>query len=517
MNKNVQQAAPNPWYDSSGGTLFGVNRVFAPQNALGTITSGPLQGTPRGAAFNNKQTYLETRARLRFDALMGKQVSGTFIFEIDATRWGERNGLGAQRNQAGDWNADSAAVEVKNAFITFALPPIIPVPVTVNAGILPLVTRPVVQYTDGTGINITFKPDPAQITFIWMKALENQDWASDDVDVYGVQAKVNVGTVTLGGFMSYYNFNTYPFQGSGSINMYGFGPAVAGGNSAYNSTFINPRTADFSWWGLYADGKLGPVYINTDFVYDYGYVVAHGDPAFTINRLAERKVDYRGWITRLAVDFPWEKFNFGAVGMYASGSDMKQTSSTGQPGEAVANNPGGQNGFARKVTGYVVPPNSEHVYDDEDLIIYGTGANGINRAGTGYNTSSGTAVSRGSYGGTWFAKLYGQVKPAPWYRITLFGMYIGDTTKHGNSLTDSVNADGTPSDGKSIGWEVGIFNDIQIYRNLQLRAGGAYLFPGDAMVYRDQRVGTLPSPATSLQNVKVEAPWALAVKLIYVF
>ena len=225
----LSKCAPNPWTDFSygaatGSTLFGVNRVFAPQNGVlnpatsnfgpGTnlIPTGPLQGTPRGAAFNTKQSYLETRARLRFDAIMGKQVSGTFIFEIDATRWGERNGLGAQRNQAGDWNADSASVEVKNAFISFALPPIIPVPVTINAGILPLVTRPVVQYTDGTGMNITFKPDPAQITFIWMKALENQDWASDDADVYGVQAKVNVGTLTLGGFLSYYNMNTYPFQ-----------------------------------------------------------------------------------------------------------------------------------------------------------------------------------------------------------------------------------------------------------------------------------------------------------------
>ena len=513
MNKNVPQMSPNPWTDFSAGTLFGVNRIFAPQSSLGTITSGALQGAPRGAAFNNKQSYMETRARLRFDALMGKQVSGTFIFEIDATRWGERNGLGAQRNQAGDWNADSASVEVKNAFITFALPPIIPVPVTINAGILPLVTRPVVQYTDGTGINITFKPDPAQITLIWMKALENQDWASDDADVYGIQAKVNVGTLTLGGYVSYYNMNTYPFQSSGAFNMYAVNPAapgVAGGNSAYNSNYLINNTADFSWWGLYVDGKVGPVNINTDFVYDYGYVVAHGDTAFTNNVLSERKVDYRGWITRLAVDFPWEKFNFGVVGMYASGSDLKQTSSTGMPGTTVAF--GATNGYSRKVSGYVVPPNSEHVWDDEDFIIYGTGANGINRAGTGYNQNPANAVGRAAYGGTWFAKLYGQVKPTPWYRITLFGMYIGDTTRHGNTLTDAVNSDGTPRDDRAIGWEIGLFNDIQIYRNLQLRAGGGYLFAGKAFDYHDQRVG-----APTYTNVPVSNPWALAVKLMYVF
>jgi hypothetical protein len=344
-----------------------------------------------------------------------------------------------------------------------------------------------------------------------MKALENQDWASDDADVYGIQAKVNVGTLTLGGFLSYYNMNTYPFQGSGSFNMYGFGPAQAGGNSAYNSSFINNNTADFSWWGLYLDGKLGPVNINSDFVYDYGYVVAHGTTAVTNNPFSERKVDYRGWISRVAVDFPWEKFNFGAVGLYASGSDLKQTSSTGNPGGGVATGVAAD-GFTRKVSGYMSPPNAETVYDDEDLVVYGTGANGINRAGTGYQNNPATAVGRNPYGGTWFAKLYGQVKPTPWYRVTLFGMYIGDTTKHGNTLTDAVNSNGTPRDDKSIGWEIGLFNDIQIYRNLQLRAGGAYLFAGKAFDYHDQRIG-----AISNTNVSVSNPWALAVKLLYVF
>jgi hypothetical protein len=402
---------------------------------------------------------------------------------------------------------------VKNAFITFALPPIIPVPVTINAGILPLVTRPVVQYTDGTGMNISFKPGPAQITLIWMKALENQDWASDDGDVWGLQGKVNVGTVTVGGYVSYYNLNTYPFQSSGALNMYGI-TSANGGNSAYNSNYINNYTADFSWWGLYVDGKVGPVYINTDFVYDYGYVVAHGDRASStvISPLAERKVDYRGWITRLAVDFPWEKFNFGVVGMYATGPDLKQTSSTGLPGVTVAY--GAADGYSRKVSGYIVPPNAEHVYDDEDFILYGTGANGINRAGTGFNPGAGggAGVGSGAYGGTWFAKLYGQYKPTPWYRITLFGMYIGDTTKHGNRIGDAVNIDGTPRDDKSIGWEIGLFNDIQIYRNLQLRAGGGYLFAGKAFDYHDLRTG-----APTNTNASPANPWALAVKLLYVF
>ena len=49
-------------------------------------------------------------------------------------------------------------------------------------------------------------------------------------------------------------------------------------------------------------------------------------------------------------------------------------------------------------------------------------------------------ASKGPFGGTWFAKLYGSYKVTPWYKVTLQGLYIGDTTKHGNTF-------GTARDG----------------------------------------------------------------------
>ena len=166
--KNVQQGAPGAW--SGQPSLFGMSPQYQPISS----TTGGLANVA-GRAFNKTESYMETRARLRFDAIMGKQVSGVFFFEVDSSRWGERPGTGDQRNQAGQWNGDVGAVEVKNAYLTFALPPVIPVPITINAGIQPLVTRPVTNYTDGTGINVTFRPDPAQIKLTWMKALEGED------------------------------------------------------------------------------------------------------------------------------------------------------------------------------------------------------------------------------------------------------------------------------------------------------------------------------------------------------
>ena len=91
------------------------------------------------------------------------------------------------------------------------------------------------------------------------------------------------------------------------------------------------------WFGGYLDGKLGPVNLNFDFVFDHGKVSQR-------NMMAGSQdvpdVTYQGWATRLKVDFPWEKFNFGVVGMYATGSDANETSVSGLPGTTVANGAG---------------------------------------------------------------------------------------------------------------------------------------------------------------------------------
>lgn len=510
-NKNVNDAAPSAWTAQSN--LFGVSPQFQPRNQ--TPSNVTITTVPAGAAFNKTQSFMYSRGRLRFDAIMGKQVSGTFFFEIDSARWGEKWGTGAQRNMAGDWNADAAAVEVKNMFITAALPPVLPVPITVNAGILPLNTRPVTNYTDGSGINMFIRPDPVQIKLQWMKALENEDWASDDCDVYHAEIKANLGPITPGVWFSYYNMNTYPFNLS---------TTYAGATSTYISSPIVNQTANMSWWGLFADGKLGPVNLCFDLVYDTGSVKAHGDyTAATgiISNEAARKVDYKGWITRLALNYPWEKFDFGLVGMYASGCDMKQTSDSGYVGTGVAYGAASAYGYSRKVSGYVVPPNAEQGYDDESIVFYGQGANGLGRPGAGFNNggTAGSSVARGTYGGTWFAKLYTAFKPAPWYRVMLYGMYIGDTTKNGNTIGDAVTTDSAGRrvrrDDSTIGWEFGVFNDIQIYKNLQFRLGAGYLFAGRAFDMYDQRTGTYGSPVNS--NVSPNNPWVIMSKLIYVF
>jgi hypothetical protein len=120
--------------------------------------------------------------------------------------------------------------------------------------------------------------------------------------------------------------------------------------------------------------------------------------------------------------------------------------------------------------------------------------------------------SRGGYGGFWFLKAYANFKPTPWYRLTLVGMYIGDTTKNGNTMGNAVTYAGTPRDDKELGWEGMLINDIQIYKNLQFRFGAAYLWAGKAFDQVERRDGW-----TGCTNISPHNPWAIATKLLYQF
>jgi hypothetical protein len=258
------------------------------------------------------------------------------------------------------------------------------------------------------------------------------------------------------------------------------------------------------WYlGLYLDGKLGPVNLNFDFSYDRGKAEDHRD---ILARASD--VAYRGWLGRLKVDYPWEKFNFGVVGIYASGADQSKTSNTGAPGSTVAD-PFGATAVSTKVGTYVVPPGTEGGNGDS-LILAG---NGINRMNTQYTPAAGGRFTRAPLGGLWIGKLYGSVKAAPWYKVTLEAYYVGDTTTNGNTIGTARKADNVSMrDDKDIGWEIDVLNEIQIYKNLKWGIGAGILFAGDAMDYFVPASG-----AIAATNVSPKNPWALTTVLTYSF
>jgi hypothetical protein len=455
------------------------------------------------AALNKKVSYWDSRFSLRFEAAMGKELTGVLQFEIDSTRWGNSQGgirPGSEAHAVGVWSTDRAAIEIKYMYFDVGLPYFgIPVPMNVRLGAQPMAIRPAFfAATDGMGVSGGIKIDPVNINPFYFKPAEGYDWANDDADIYGLQVNAKVGTFTVGGYGVFYNMNNYPMTDQ---------PFLTAGVPGLSVSYVRGvNEASFWWLGLYADGKVGPVDINFDAGYDVGKVRAPSN-------VAAESVVYAGWASRLKVDFPWEKLNFGVVGMYASGSDANKTSSTGLPGSLTANSTN-----STRVNGWMVPVGSEIGASNGESAVYynmepgASGGQGI-AANHNYNQHS-----KGAFGGTWFAKLYGSYKITPWYKITLQGLYIGDTTKSGNTIGNARRyvgsnftavQNGYLRDDKFIGVELDLLNEIQIYKNLTFRVFGGYLFAGNALDLWSSSFGT--------GNFEMKNPWAVRTRLIYTF
>ena len=464
---------------------FNDNNHFAyypERNGIVDVT--PVVSRPNGGEWNRTASYVEQRGRLRFDAIMGKELSGTMFFEMDSQTWGDNTGQ--TRNQVGPWGADRAGLEIKNLYFDVAVP-YIPVPITFRAGIQPFGIRSnMFWYNDGAGVTIAAKLDPVQITGYWMKGMEGKIATADDVDVYGLQASAKIGAVTLGGYGFYFNMRQY-------------GVNVSTNGTAYGLS-ADSNQSQMWWWGLYADGKLGPVVMNFDFVYDTGKAKHKFQPY--------PDVKFSGWASRLKIDFPWEMFNFGVVGSYGTGSDLRKTSRSGLPNSSVVDpNYAAAGAVSSKVSGYVVPPFSETGSFDESEVFFASNITG-GFTGIGYSGSGAATVSRGSAGGLWLAKLYGSYKVTPEFKVTLQGLYIGDTAMHGDTFGTSLDSVGSRKNNSEIGWELDLINQWQIYKNLTFKFGGGVLWAGDALRYYDAVKGT---------NVKPATPWYFGTNLIYNF
>jgi hypothetical protein len=474
-----------PPLNPAGNPIFGVGGTAVPY-------------VTRGAGLDHIQSYWDSRMVLRFDAVMGKELSGTVQFEIDAGRWGSgpTGVLGNIRDagNVGFWSTDRTAIEIKYMYFDVGLPYFgIPVPMNVRVGAQPLAIRPwFFQATDGMGVSGGIKIDPVNINPFYFKPAEGIDYAADDTDIYGLQANAKLGTFTIGGYGLYYNMNNYPMW----VASPGTDPLLARIAPQIGGTY----KSDFWWIGLYADGKAGPVNIQLDAAYDHGKV--HNSVA------GARDVKYRGYAARAKVNFPWEKFDFGFTGMYASGSDANKTSATGLPGTATADPNDGAD-TSRKVSGWMVPVGSENgAANGESVVIYGMEAGASGGQGWAVNHNY-NQHSKGAFGGTWFAKLYGSYKVTPWYKVTFQGLYIGDTTKNGNTFGNALKSDGTLRDDDTIGIEIDMLNEIEIYKNLTFKIFGGYLFAGEAM-NRDFGAG-------NDRNANMKNPWAIRTRLLYSF
>lgn len=474
----AQEKAPVLEFKASGWIDMSAEwKLNVPEGGSADTNNDALYGPavaatyrPGGGAYDQHETWLRSRGRLKFDAIMGKDMMGTFQFEFDADKWGSGDGT---RNRAGYWLADRAALEVKHMFITFGMP-WVGIPITWQIGIQPIAVRPRVNlYNDGPGITVAAKIDPVLVKFMYFKQWEGKNWASDDMNIYGLEANAKISTVTVGGYGLAYNMNSYS-------TTWGADPPTA--------------EALMWWYGLYMDGKLGPINLNFDLGADSGKVKDRRDLA-----TKARDVDYFGWMARAEITYPWEKFTFGGVFAYGSGSDASETSLSGQPGSTS------DAGTATSdVKGYVFAPGSEG--GPGDLMVVNAHPD-YDRGLTGFIQAPANQMSRNLYGGIWFAKLYAAMQFSPIWKVSVAAAYVGDTTKNGNTIGNARKSNGRLQDDSDIGWEFDILNQLLIYKNLTWDVGFGYLVAGDAVDYN----------VSGTTNDSPKNPYALVSRLTYSF
>jgi hypothetical protein len=504
------------WVNVAGGT---------PGEGIATRFGAPFEppypgsgNEARSGAWDRPVNFYSTYANIFFEWDVGKEIKG--VFNIETVNYHSGTNTIPNGNQppqglefdTGLWDTRTAQTRLRNAYVQFAVPYFgIPVPMTVTAGIIPMGTRPAFMWatTEGAGIQVDLKYDPAAFTFTWGKMAEGKIAVADDSNFFSLEGRANLGPATIGGYALYNNMNTYPIT--------------------YNETAYGAPSSSFKsdmwWFGLYADGKLGPINFNFDAAVDTGEVKGNASAGIftgaTPGFFAD-DVKYGGWGSQLKITYPWEKFTFGGLGGYWSGSDLSKTSRSGFPGSNVAGSSLPSN--STKVSGFVYPAGDvQWVVWAESMFLGGTWASlvaipqSMVPGGGAWNTQ----LSRQATGGTWVAKLFTDIKAAPWYKITLWGLYIGDTTKHGNTMGDArefvANVGTTPvyetRDDKTIGWEVAVIQNFSIYKNLTFDIGLGYLIAGGAL---DQNVKDASGAPTEF-NKSPHNPWMFSTKLTYSF
>ena len=466
LHKNLPQG-PNLGH---GGILPMPGGVGIEGLGIAVAWGSPTAGGSLHDDWNDDNSYVQTRAHLKLTARASEDLYGVFHFEMDSTAWGE---AGAGGNSIGAWGTDQVAVEVKNLYIDFRVPPSLPV--WIRAGMQTFLVRPGWFFVrDGAGVSarIMFDPIKLMIRPMWAHEAENQAWQADDMDLYGFDASIPIGPVKVGGFFLFEN------------------------QREVGGTVLVPAVSDASevWWlGVYADGKFGPVKFVIDFAYDQG----EWD-----RPLPNADVDFQGWGINGTVDATFGIFNVGLGGLYYSGGDGRDF--TLSPTD-------------RDYGWFIRPGGSEATGTLDDSVIFG-GWVSWHGPGVGHMNQpfqwnqdiwGNPAGYNASMAGIWGIRVFASVQPISWLKLFAQVGYWGDTTDNGDTYGSRYNPiAGWYEDHSEIGWEFDFGAHVNIYKNLMLKTAFGYLFGGSAIEQWNPALGFNEDPSD---------PWAWHSCLVYTF
>jgi hypothetical protein len=435
----------------------------------------PITITPIGDGWGDTFAWVRMGANLTITARQSEDLYGELSFNMNSDRWGEMSAVGDVNNlgswyRAGQFDNGTLSVLVNTAYIDFRVPP--KLPIWMRIGVQPFVIRPwMVVNTTGPGLTARTMIDPIKLSIRagWAKKWEGADWECDDIDAFFGDFALPIGPVRVGTYIWYENFGEFP--------LFGFGfPSGA------------RDEAQIYWLGVYADGKIGPVGLQFDWVYNGGSIDydASGWGGFP-----PRDQDIEAWAIRGVVDIsPIPRLTVGVGALYATGEDAS-TNDLEQ---------------FRSVNGWEGMGRQQGLPALQDFLLLTDGVMGIvpfRGPGVGW-------VGGPNYlGGLWYVRGFAQYMATDWLRLVANFGWIGDTNDDSNRIGTARRPDGiTLRDDDDIGFEMDFGFNIALYKNLQWGVGFGYLFPGDAMDYWDAANGVNDDPAD---------PWALTSAILYTF
>jgi hypothetical protein len=484
IHKTVPAAGP-PQFPA---WFWGGFPIFPPISPLVHENTEQVAGFPFGDAWNDTHAWVRMGANLTITARQSEDLYGVLGFNMNSSRWGEW-GTEFDASAAGSWyrtnhdDGGTLSVLVNDMYIDFRIPP--KLPIWMRIGAQPFVIRPwLVVNTVGPGLTARTMIDPIKlsITAGWAKKWEGFDWDCDDVDAFFGDIAIPIGPVRVGGFFWYEDHGNW-------LNTYW--PIFLAGYPDSGQR----DSAELYWLGFYADGKIGPVGLQFDFVYNGGDIDYDTSGwAENFGAAAPPNQDIEAWVVRGVLDVsPIPRLLVGIGGLYATGMDMDPGENDIEEYQSV----NGPEGIGRQ----------QGLPALQDFLLLTDGVMGIVPfRGPGVSFIGGPV----SVGGVWYVRGFAQYMATDWLRLVANFGWIGDTRDDGNKFgtaVDPTSASGLRDDD-DIGFEMDFGFNIALYKNLQWGVGFGYMFGGDALEQFDP---------VNLDNDNPADPWAITSAILYTF
>ena len=426
--RNTNAAPPMAFYAAPGFRHRSPISAFDPNNDLGSTLTG--------------------RGQLGFMVRASEDLYGVFTFRMNtngAQRWGVNGGWGQE-------GAGSISVEVTELYIDFRVPPKLPLWFRVGLQAIPI--RPWI---------FCLMMDPAVSARLMIDPIK--------MSVNGYFAKIADPSATeaVAG-AEFYAIDTKIPLSFGNVNI---APGVFFAYQNQRYLGHNPDAKNIWWLGINADGGVGPVKMQVDFIYNGGKITYDAVDDFSIG----------SWLLNGQVSFVWQKLEVGVGAKYVKGEDDESYDiETFQlPGSGTYG--------------------SESMAVSGDFVVFD---NGWMMPGPGWPANIGLIDGPSTiWFGYWDVRMFAYYQLFDWLKVGAQLGYIGDTV---SGVVAGVGGDaiGTDADNdSSIGWEMDFGVNIQIYKNLALHTAFGYLFGGKAL--------------SLAGGVEPEDPWGWQSRLMYFF